>query len=138
MEVRRNFLCLDVGRVRVGLAIANSVSKLPRPIITLHNDQQFLTKLQQIIAENQITDLVVGLPKNLDNSDTEQTIWIRNFYDSLKSNIKISTHLENEALSSVRAETELKAIGRTYKKEDIDALAACFILDDFIKNNPEL
>ena len=138
MEVRRNFLCLDAGRVRVGIAMANSASRLPSPIITLHNDQQFLTKLQQIIADNQITDLVIGLPKNLDNSDTEQTTWVRKFYDTVKSNVKISTHLENEALSSVRAETELKAIGRTYKKDDIDALAACFILDDFIKNNPEL
>ncbi len=137
MAANSNFLCLDVGRVRIGLAMANSISKLPSPITTLHNDQQFLEKLKGIIEENQITDLVVGLPKNLDNSDTEQTIWVREFYNLLKKSLVIPIHLENEALSSVRAETELKAIGRVYRKEDIDALAACFILDDFIKNKLE-
>ncbi|HEY5268114.1 MAG TPA: Holliday junction resolvase RuvX [Candidatus Saccharimonadales bacterium] len=138
MALHRNFLCLDVGRVRIGLAMANSVSRLPSPITTLKNDQEFLTKLKQIIGENEITDLVIGLPKSLDDSDTEQTTWVRSFYNLLKADIEVPIHLENEALSSIRAETELKSIGRTYKKEDIDSLAACFILDDFIKNSSEL
>jgi putative Holliday junction resolvase len=138
MAAQRNFLALDVGKVRIGLAIANSISKLPSPVTTLHNDDNFLGLLQQTIEENEITDLVVGLPKSLNDTDTEQTLWLKDFYDDLKSKIKIPMHLENEALSSVRAETELKAIGRTYTKEDLDALAACLILDDFIKNNPEV
>ena len=138
MAVQRNFLALDVGKVRIGLAIANSISKLPSPVTTLHNDDQFLATLQQTIEENEITDLVVGLPQSLDGNDTDQTLWLKDFYNDLKTKIKIPMHLENEALSSVRAETELKAIGRTYSKEDLDSLAACFILDDFIKNNPEV
>ena len=138
MAVQRNFLALDVGKVRIGLAIANSISKLPSPVTTLHNDDQFLATLQQTIEENEITDLVVGLPQSLDGNDTDQTLWLKDFYNDLKTKIKIPMHLENEALSSVRAETVLKAIGRTYSKEDLDSLAACFILDDFIKNNPEV
>lgn len=135
MAVQRNFLCLDVGKVRIGLAMANSISKLPSPVTTLHNDEDFLAKLNQVIEENEITDLVVGLPVSLEGKETEQTRWLRDFYNTLKHSIKIPIHLENEALSSVRAENELKYIGRTYKKEDVDALAACFILEDFIKNN---
>lgn len=135
MAARRNFLCLDVGRVRIGLAMANSVSKLPSPIITLANDQEFLEKLEVVIEENQITDLVVGLPKSLDDTETEQTVWIRGFYETLKTSVKIPIHLENEALSSVRAETELQSIGRSYQKSDVDSLAACFILEDFIREN---
>jgi len=138
MALHRNFLCLDVGKVRIGLAMASSVSRLPSPITTLKNDQEFTAKLKQIIGENEITDLVIGLPKSLDDSDTQQTTWVRGFYDLLKADIEVPIHLENEALSSVRAETELKSIGRTYKKEDVDSLAACFILDDFIKNSSEL
>ncbi|HUC78786.1 MAG TPA: Holliday junction resolvase RuvX [Candidatus Saccharimonadales bacterium] len=138
MAVQRNFLSLDVGKVRIGLAIANSISKLPSPVTTLPNDQDFLVELNKLIAENQINELVVGLPKSLEGNDTDQTIWLREFYENLKTKLDIPIHLENEALSSVRAETELKNIGRVYSKEDVDALAACFILDDFIKNNPEL
>jgi putative Holliday junction resolvase len=138
MEPQRNYLCLDVGKVRIGLAIANSISKLPSPLATLHNDLEFVDKLSQVINEDKITDLVIGLPISLDNSETTQTQWVRDFYDSLKSSIAIPMHLENEALSSIRAETELKAIGKAFGKEDVDSLAACFILEDFIKNNPEL
>ena len=138
MAVQRNFLSLDVGKVRIGLAMANSISKLPSPVTTLPNDQDFLVELNKLIAENQINELVVGLPKSLEGNDTDQTIWLREFYENLKTKLDIPIHLENEALSSVRAETELKNIGRVYSKEDVDALAACFILDDFIKNNPEL
>jgi len=138
MAVQRNFLSLDVGKVRIGLATANSISKLPSPVTTLPNDQDFLVELNKLIAENQINELVVGLPKSLEGNDTDQTIWLREFYENLKTKLNIPIHLENEALSSVRAETELKNIGRVYSKEDVDALAACFILDDFIKNNPEL
>lgn len=138
MAAQRNFLALDVGRVRIGLAMANSISKLPSPVTTLHNDEQFLGLLQQTIEENQITDLVVGLPKSLNDTETQQTTWLRNFNKLLETKVKIPIHLENEALSSVRAEAELKSIGRTYRKEDVDALSACFILEDFIKNNPEV
>jgi putative Holliday junction resolvase len=115
--------------------MANSVSKLPSPVTTLHNDQEFLEKLRVVIDENQITDLVVGLPKSLDGAETEQTTWLRGFYKKLKTSVKIPIHLENEALSSVRAETELKSIGRSYLKSDVDSLAACFILEDFIREN---
>jgi putative Holliday junction resolvase len=135
MAVQRNFLALDVGKARIGLAMANSISKLPSPVTTLPNNEDFLTVLQETIDENQITDLIVGLPKSLNDTDTQQTIWLRDFHEKLKADIKIPIHLENEALSSVRAESELKEIGRSYTKEDVDALAACYILDDFIKNS---
>jgi len=115
--------------------MANSVSKLPSPVTTLHNNQEFLEKLRVVILENQITDLVVGLPKGLDGTETEQTTWVRGFFKTLKSSIKLPIHLENEALSSVRAESELKSIGRDYRKSDVDSLAACFILEDYIRNN---
>ena len=138
MAAQHNFLCLDIGKVRIGLAMANSISKLPSPLTTLSNNQDFLSELKKIIIEYQITDLVVGLPMSLNDTETEQTEWVRQFYESMKSSIAVPIHLENEALSSFRAESELDSIGKNYKKEDIDALAACFILEDFIKNNPEL
>jgi len=134
MAVQLNFLSLDVGKARIGVAIANSISRLPSPLTTLRNDGDFLSTLKTIIYENQINELVIGLPKNLDDDETEQTAWLRVFYEDLKSKIDLPMHLENESLSSVRAENDLKAVGRTYAKEDIDALAACYILDDFIKN----
>jgi len=134
MAVQLNFLSLDVGKARIGVAIANSISRLPSPLTTLRNDGDFLSTLKTIIYENQINELVIGLPKNLDDDETEQTAWLRVFYEDLKSKIDLTMHLENESLSSVRAENDLKAVGRTYAKEDIDALAACYILDDFIKN----
>lgn len=138
MAQLRNLLCLDVGRVRIGVALANSISKLPSPVTTLKNDSEFIEKLQLLLSENQITDLVIGLPISLEDQETDQTEWVREFSKLIESQISTPIYFENEALSSTRAKEELNSIGRVYKKEDIDALAACFILEDFIKNNPEI
>jgi putative Holliday junction resolvase len=138
MAAQRNFLCLDVGKVRIGVAMANSISKLPSPVTTLKNDPEFMTKLELLLEENQITDLVIGLPRSLEDKETEQTLWVKDFSESIRNRVSVPVYFENEALSSARAEEELDSIGRTYRKEDIDSLAACFILDDFIKNNPEI
>ena len=52
--------------------------------------------------------------------------------------VNIPLYFEDEALSSVRAKQALNSAKKAYKKEDIDSLAACYILDDFIANNAEV
>lgn len=125
-------LALDVGSKRIGVAIASLSFKLPRPLYTLANDDDFIARLKRLIETEAIGVLVVGLPRGLDGQETGQTKYVREFVDQLKTQIELPINFQDEALSSARAEAELTARGKIYQKGDIDALAATFILEDYL------
>ena len=54
----------------------------------------------------------------------------------LKAQVKIPIELQDEALTSVLAEKELASRRSSYKKADIDALAATYILEDYLTSHP--
>jgi len=125
-------LALDVGSKRIGVAIASLSFRLPRPLCTLANDDQFFERLKGLIKTEAIGVLVVGLPRGLEGQETGQTTYVRDFVDQLKTHIELAVYFQDEALTSTRAEAELKARGKIYQKGDIDALAATYILEDYL------
>jgi putative Holliday junction resolvase len=135
MDQQSSYLSLDVGKSRIGIAIADSIAKLPSPLKTIDFNGHSIEAINSIIKEHNVAKLIVGLPRGLNGQETEQTTWLRQFYEKLKSSVKIETHLQDEALSSVRAKDELDKRGNAYTKEDIDSLAATYILEDFLNNN---
>lgn len=126
-----SILALDIGTVRIGIALADSIARLPRPLVTLPNDDKFVARLQQLIADEAVSKLVVGLPRSLEGDDTDQTRLVREFVTSWQSSVNLPMSYQDEALSSSRAKQELLARGKPYQKGDVDALAATFILDDY-------
>lgn len=122
-------MALDVGEKRIGVAIASKIAKLARPLTTLHNDEHISEAIQQIIDEEDISTVVVGLPRNLSGEDTEQTAYVRQFTEKLHHGM---IRFQDEALTSKKAEMELQQRGKPYSKSDIDALAATYILEDYI------
>lgn len=125
-------LALDVGSKRIGVAIASLSFKLPRPLCTLMNDDTFLKRLNDLIKTEAIGVLVVGLPRGLEGQETGQTKYVRDFVDQLKTHIDLPINFQDEALTSTWAEAELTARGKIYQKGDIDALAATYILEDYL------
>lgn len=130
-----SILALDVGTVRIGVAIADSVARLSRPLITLPATENFIAALQQIIDSEGVTTLVIGLPRGLDGQSTDQTRLVEAFVTSWQNIIGLPVSFQDEALSSARAKEELAARGKPYQKGDVDALAATFILDDYLVDN---
>ena len=128
-------LSLDIGDRRVGVAIASANTKLARPLITLINDDKLIANIRDIIKENQVETLVVGLPRTLDGQDSDQTKKVRLVIEQLTRQLSVKIESQDEALSSVRAEEELSTHGKIFKKADIDKLAACFILEDYLEGN---
>ena len=128
-------LSLDIGDRRVGVAIASANTKLARPLITLINDNKLIANIRDIIKENQVEILVVGLPRTLDGQDSDQTKKVRLVIEQLTRQLSVKIESQDEALSSVRAEEELSTHGKIFKKADIDKLAACFILEDYLEGN---
>ena len=131
-------LALDVGAKRVGVAVASLAARLPRPLTTLQaDDANFFATLQSLAETEGATALVVGYPRGLEGQSTAQTAVIEAFTHQLKEHSSLPIYLQDEALTSKRAEAELTARGKTYARGDIDALAASYILEDWLTDHPE-
>ena len=125
-------LGLDVGAQRIGVAAASLAAGLARPLTTLRHDDGFLPALRKLIETENAQALVVGLPRGLDGQHTAQTQAVESFTDELRRNCGLPVHLQDEAVTSKQAETELESRGKPYRRGDIDALAATYILEDWL------
>ncbi len=84
-----------------------------------------------------MTDVVVGLPRGLDGQETGQTAAARQFCAKVEALPGITAHLQDEAVTTKQAESELRARGRPYSREEVDSLAAVYILEDFLREHKE-
>lgn len=128
----KSWLAFDVGERRVGVALADSDVKIARPLKTLANDENLKPDINKLIGEFKPILLVVGLPRGLDGQETAQTSVCRQFADNLKIETGLDVYLMDEALTSHKARDILETTQKAYTKEDIDALAAAIILQDYI------
>ncbi len=125
-------LGLDIGSVRVGLAKSLWPGGIPSPYMTIKNDDAFMTNLLDIVNKENIVMLIAGQPRNLSGDDTKQTDKVRAVVERIKTHISIPIYYQDEALTSVKAEKELNDRKKPYNKEDVDALSATYILEDFM------
>lgn len=131
-------LALDVGAKRIGVAIASSAARLPRPLTTLDAEAEGLFEtLKQLAQEHQAASLVVGLPRGLSGQQTAQTAVAKEFAQQAGEYTGLPIYLQDEAVTSRQAEAELEQRGKPYTRGDIDALAATYILEDWLANQTE-
>lgn len=128
----KTVLALDVGGKRVGVAVASQAARLPRPLVTLEQGSGFFEALTTVIQDEDAGTLVVGLPRGLDGQRTAQTEAVETFAERLREKLELPVHLQDEAVTSKQAEAELEARGKPYERGDIDALAATYILQDWL------
>lgn len=133
-----SILALDVGERRIGIAIANIIARLPRPLMTLQNTETVWDDLGAIVAEESVGVLVVGLPRGLDGQETAQTEYCRTFGKAVAEKLQTPVYYQDEALTSVAAEAQLKNSKTKIEKGTIDAYAAAIILEDFLSEHPEV
>lgn len=133
MQQNSSILALDIGSKRIGVAIADSIARLPRPLTTIDATVDPLKQIADLAAKHNASEIVAGLPRGLEGQNTTQTEFTENFVRQLKLKTGILVHLQDEAVTSAQAEEELRQSGKTYSKGDIDALAATYILEDFLR-----
>lgn len=131
----KQYLALDVGAARIGVALANDVARIASPLPVLANDESFCSKLRDLTSEHHISQIVVGWPRGLDGQETEQTRYVEKFIFKLDL-CGVPVVRQDEALTSVQAEAELKKSGKNFTKGDIDSLSAVYILEDFLAELP--
>jgi putative Holliday junction resolvase len=131
MNTTGHILGVDIGEKRIGLAIAEQETRFPRPLTTVENTGPVFQTIEQICHENNVSQLVCGLPRGLDGQDTAQTVYARDFAKELGDALHLPIYLVDEALTSAKAEEELAQRGKSYEKAEVDALAATYILEDY-------
>jgi putative Holliday junction resolvase len=133
-----NLLALDIGDRRIGVAYASAIARLASPLTVLANDESVWGTLAELIKTEQIGIIVVGLPRNLRGQDTTQTKLARAFGETLAEKCKLPIIFQDEALTSRQAEAELRNRGKQFSKGDIDALAATYILEDYLRSSASI
>lgn len=131
-------LSLDVGERRIGVAVATMQARIASPLKTLIRGESIIHEIQLLIDQQGVCLLVVGLPRGLDGQHTAQTVRVEEFKAALEQALSIPVYWQDEAVTSKQAEAELEARGKPYKKGDIDALSATYILEDFMRDHPEV
>lgn len=132
-------LGLDLGTKTLGLAISDKSNMIASPYKVLRwdgEDYELLFKdLDNIIKENNITDLVLGLPKNMNNTLGFAAERSLKFKEALESRYKMEVTLIDERLSTVEATNYLldADVSRKKRKKVVDGIAASIILDTYLK-----
>lgn len=129
-----DIIALDVGDARIGLARASAEVRLAEPLGTLANNDDFWAELAKVCQEYSATDLIIGLPRDLNGRETAQTESTRLFAKRAEQETGLPVTLQDEALTSQHAEAELKARQKPYSKADVDSLAAALILEDYLSH----
>lgn len=136
-ENPKTLLAFDYGLRHIGVAVGQSLIASSNPIGVVRArdgapDWQNITKL---IAEWQPNILIVGLPLNMDGTDSAMSQRARKFSRQLQARFKISVALVDERLSSFAAKQTRKEMDRStnFGSDTVDAEAACIILQDYYR-----
>ena len=128
-------LGLDVGEKRIGVARADSSTRIAVPIGFLNVDGTEWRELGRLSQLHGTTLFVIGLPRSNEGNETAQSVYVRNFAKALVTRIPgAKVRFQDESLTSVLAEERLKKRRKVYEKGEIDAEAASIILQDFLEN----
>lgn len=135
-------LGIDFGHRRIGIATTDATGTIARGVTTIDRKKnpQYLPLIQDIIDQEAPEKIIFGLPLGPDDEETEMCASVRNFqqkiYDKLK--IELPFDFQDESFSSVRTHEIMKRTSSKKKraqKENIDRLAACLILEDYIRES---
>ena len=130
-------MSIDYGEKRIGIAMTDPLKLFANPYITIKNIglKHILSEINDIICENSIEKVIVGLPLNLEGSDSQKTLEVRKFFSELSKFILVPSVLFDERYSTIEANDYLKEKGFTVKesREIIDQIAAAVILRSYLE-----
>ena len=130
-------LAIDYGDVRVGLALSDLTQTIAKPFKTLlyDNSDHLLNQIKEIIDEQNVGTIVVGLPYNMKGQDTKQTVKVRTFASLIKKHLMMDIKFIDERLTSYEAEQVMHKmnIKTGFNKDKIDKIAASIILQEYLQ-----
>ena len=129
-------MSLDVGSRTIGIACSDALLMTAQGIETIRRTslEKDFNRLQELIAEYEVHELVVGMPKNMNGTKGERAEKTEEFVEKMKEVIDLPVTYWDERLSTVMAERQLIAadVSRKKRKSVIDKMAAVVILQGYL------
>ncbi|HEY2204268.1 MAG TPA: Holliday junction resolvase RuvX [Pseudonocardia sp.] len=128
---------VDVGSVRVGVALGDPSGMIATPLATLRRDERDgsdLRQLAEIVAEYEVVEVVIGLPRTLADREGPAAVAARGYADALTPLLTVPVRMVDERLSTVVATRALREAGVRGRKQRgvVDQAAAVAILQGFL------
>ena len=127
---------LDVGNKTIGVAISDPLLLTAQGLKTIsrESNKRDIEEIEDIINKCKITKIIVGFPKNMNNTIGPQGEKVLSFVDKLKKRVNIDIILEDERLTTMAAERILIEgdVSRKNRKKVIDKVAASYILQTYL------
>ncbi len=138
---------LDFGSKTVGVAVSDPLLITAQGVEIVRRKsenklRQTLARIEELIVEYEVDELVLGLPKNMNDTLGERAEKTQEFKDMLERRTGLSVQLWDERLTTVAADKAMIEAGirREERKEHVDRIAAVFILQgylDYLKNKEQ-
>ncbi len=132
------YLGLDLGTKTLGLSISDITGTIASTLKTIHfaedDYESLLPILKDIIDEYRVDKLVLGLPKNMNNSIGERAEKTLNFKKRIEEKLNIEVYMQDERLSTVAAHNYMLEadMSRKKRKKSVDKIAANIILQTYL------
>ena len=138
---------LDFGSKTVGVAVSDPLGITAQGVEIVRRKspnklRQTLARIEELIREYDVEELVLGYPKNMNGTEGERCEKTREFKEMLEKRTGLPVALWDERLTTVAADRSMMEAGleRQERKEYVDEIAAIFILQgylDYLSNHPE-
>lgn len=128
-------LGVDVGSVRVGVALSDPAGILASPLVTLARDGRDLARLGGLVLEYDIVEVIVGLPRHLSGQHGASAREASDYAERLGARIEpVPVRLVDERLSTVGATRSLRESGvrARDRRQVVDQAAAAYILQGWL------
>ncbi len=130
-------MALDVGKVRIGVALTDELGYTAQPLLTVWRKSpgEDMRSLLRLIRRHGITEIVVGNPMHLDGNLLPFAAKVQQLAADLALRSGLPVHLFDERLTTVEAHSMLDAAGHSTRarKQVIDQVAAVLILRDWMQ-----
>ena len=127
---------LDLGDKTIGVALSDPFFITAQAYLTIKRKKTSLDieKLLEIVEEKDVNLIVIGLPKNMNNTLGPQAMKVISFVDLLKKEIDIDIEYQDERMTTIQSDKVLTdmSVRRENKKKYIDKIAASFILQTYL------
>lgn len=130
---------LDFGSRTVGVAVSDALLMTAQGLEIIRRKEdnklrQTCARIEELIEEYEVTEIVLGLPKNMNNSEGERVRLTEEFKGMLERRTGLPVTMWDERLTTVAADKAMMEAGlrREERKEHVDKLAAVFILQGYL------
>jgi putative pre-16S rRNA nuclease len=131
-------MALDVGEKKIGIAISDALllTAQARPTLRRKNLKSDIFILGRLVEENEVHEIVVGLPLHMSGKQSLQSERVTKFADELRKALQIPIVFWDERLTSFAAEQHLEEMGLKWRqrRDHIDKIAAMMILQSYLDN----